>query len=463
MGTKSSLPTDLVSVPVADRTVVSCNDFNHHQWSNSQCQWKRSVRMDQFRSSSAALAEALRLLTSTDSTKFMRHLGFPDHMRFACCSHCSKKLVSSNIMLLLQQDGDWSLDGHSSLDALKLEMMIQVVEIQKSRLGVRKHSNFEPPTPSGKDLQAYRLATEIARSGSLLSKRYLPYFAVVASLPAPTPKQVRAFVKSGLCDAHSWYKKLPAPPGSPFWVYVSPVAGMEPSETTGAWCNRERGGLHYNMIPTWEYREKYGLLAWSTVALSSCPTPKGRMLQLPPSVASGYDSRVWLSFLCHEDGHLSSLPAPLSPLSPALHTGGSESFEELARICRQACSLMERIWIVNKKFLNSDPDRLASSLLEDLEQCLLTAMHQSHHSHLATVEEWRDAIDHVMQQKLNFPRQVFRVWMHPEGSVASRKTWIEILLLSVCSTIQRWREHAAVEEAIGRQLDVIYGRQWRMQ
>eukprot|EP00746_Dinoflagellata_sp_MGD_P129227 gnl/MRDRNA2_/MRDRNA2_63453_c0_seq2.p1 gnl/MRDRNA2_/MRDRNA2_63453_c0~~gnl/MRDRNA2_/MRDRNA2_63453_c0_seq2.p1 ORF type:complete len:460 (+),score=54.75 gnl/MRDRNA2_/MRDRNA2_63453_c0_seq2:87-1466(+) len=445
-----------------DRTAVPCNDFNSvHQWLNSQRQWRpiELIRRERFESSSAALAGALRLLTRTDSTKFMRHLGFPDHMRFACCSHSSKTLVSSHILVLFQQDGDWSLDSHSSVDALKLESMIQVIELKKSRSGVTTHRNFEPPTPSGKDVRAYRLATEIARSGSLLSQHYLPYFGVVASLPPPTPKQVRAFVERGLCNAHSWYKKLPAPPGHPFWVYVSPIAGMVRLEPNGAWRNRECGGPHYNHITTLEYRQRYGPLAWSSVALTSCPSPNGLMLELPPSVASGYDSCVWLSFLCHEDGYLTSLP---SSSSSALHTRRSESFEELIRVCRQACSLMEPTWIFRNDFVDSDPDRIASSVIEDLEQSLLTALQQSHH---ASLEEWRRAINHSRQHMLIFARFFVGRMMLTEGSAlpARRKRLIESLLQSICTTIQRWREHAAVEEAIGRQLDVIYGRQWRTQ
>ena len=74
-----------------------------------------------------------------------------------------------------------------------------------------------------------------------------------------------AFAKF-VCGAHSWYKHLPYyPPGKPLLFFVDPAAGMDltfHTDRVEATPRLERG-FHYSWIPTHEYREKFGHLAFS--------------------------------------------------------------------------------------------------------------------------------------------------------------------------------------------------------
>ena len=74
-----------------------------------------------------------------------------------------------------------------------------------------------------------------------------------------------AFAKF-VCGAHSSYKHLPYyPPGKPLLFFVDPAAGMDltfHTDRVEATPRLERG-FHYSWIPTHEYREKFGHLAFS--------------------------------------------------------------------------------------------------------------------------------------------------------------------------------------------------------
>jgi hypothetical protein len=90
------------------------------------------------------------------------------------------------------------------------------------------------------------------------------YRSLVASLPTPTRAQMDAFAKF-VCGAHSWYKHLPYyPPGKPLQFFLDPAAGMDlnfHSDRVEA-TTRLECGFHYSSIPTGEYREKFGHLAF---------------------------------------------------------------------------------------------------------------------------------------------------------------------------------------------------------
>jgi hypothetical protein len=92
------------------------------------------------------------------------------------------------------------------------------------------------------------------------------YREILANLTPPTPEQVRNFALY-VASAHSWYKHLRMrPPGTPVQVYLDPDAGMECGYTLlGRYRTRPRleRGFHYSWIPTTEYREKHGHLAFS--------------------------------------------------------------------------------------------------------------------------------------------------------------------------------------------------------
>jgi hypothetical protein len=71
-------------------------------------------------------------------------------------------------------------------------------------------------------------------------------------------------------NAHSWYKHLPyLPPGLPFYFFLDPAAGMQlavkPQGSVDA-TPRTEGGFHYSWLPTVEYRDRFGYLAYSRIA-----------------------------------------------------------------------------------------------------------------------------------------------------------------------------------------------------
>lgn len=95
------------------------------------------------------------------------------------------------------------------------------------------------------------------------------YIDLTRDLPLPTARQKSNF-SDFVAHGHSWYKHLPlVPPGVPFYFFLDPSAGMDLVRTKkGEWEARKRweSGFHYSEIPTEEYREKFGYLAYSADA-----------------------------------------------------------------------------------------------------------------------------------------------------------------------------------------------------
>lgn len=92
------------------------------------------------------------------------------------------------------------------------------------------------------------------------------YRVLVRSLPRPTLLQMQQFAMF-VSNAHSWYKHLPLrPPGGPFSSSSIRGAGTQraisPQGAVNAIPRTERGE-HYSWLPTAEYRERFGYLAYS--------------------------------------------------------------------------------------------------------------------------------------------------------------------------------------------------------
>lgn len=124
------------------------------------------------------------------------------------------------------------------------------------------------------------------RTIALLHVRTVLGVHVLASAANSAPNT--QFYRAGLCQAHSWYKKLPFDRGEPFWVFLSPVP-------------RAFGP---------EYHNEYGLLDWrhpSEGPPRDVETPSGQRLVVPPGVSSGRDARVYLSASCGVRGSLTDL------------------------------------------------------------------------------------------------------------------------------------------------------------
>jgi hypothetical protein len=96
--------------------------------------------------------------------------------------------------------------------------------------------------------------------------RLSEYRALVRSLPVPTPLQVRHFAEF-VAGAHSWYKHLSLlRANEPLQFFLDPAAGMQHTHAADGSVTaapRYARGLHYSWLPTAEYRERFGYLAFS--------------------------------------------------------------------------------------------------------------------------------------------------------------------------------------------------------
>lgn len=95
------------------------------------------------------------------------------------------------------------------------------------------------------------------------------YRALARTLPVPTPQQVREFAEY-VAGAHSWYKHLRLlPANTPFQIFLDPAAGMQLVRAADGRVTavlREAQGFHYSWLPTAEYRQQFGHLAFSRSA-----------------------------------------------------------------------------------------------------------------------------------------------------------------------------------------------------
>lgn len=96
----------------------------------------------------------------------------------------------------------------------------------------------------------------------------------IKDVSAPTDSQIESFA-GYVADARSWYKHLPlTPPGAIFHFYIDPHAGVDRLvNSSGEVYLRTRTQdadlFHYSWIPTDEYRERFGCLAFSCAAGSA--------------------------------------------------------------------------------------------------------------------------------------------------------------------------------------------------
>lgn len=98
-------------------------------------------------------------------------------------------------------------------------------------------------------------------SSSESQKSARSYAEVIQDLPRPTRAQTARFA-SFVAEAHSWYKKLPLYPKTPFFFYLDPAAGMKiQSNATGSgnqYVDEVGQGIHYSDMTTKVYRENFG-------------------------------------------------------------------------------------------------------------------------------------------------------------------------------------------------------------
>lgn len=144
------------------------------------------------------------------------------------------------------------------------------------------------------------------------------YKANVAALPSPTLVQMQQFAEF-ISHAHSWYKGLALfPPGTAIQVFLDPAGGMQlerSSEGDVEALPRTEWGFHYSLLPTNEYRERFGYLGFSRTSIAKAwrdgnlhigsdgcyYDPNLRQLQhLPPEVLEA--GRAFISGIIHTLG-----------------------------------------------------------------------------------------------------------------------------------------------------------------
>lgn len=100
------------------------------------------------------------------------------------------------------------------------------------------------------------------------------YRLLLGAAAPPTDSQIAAFADY-VASAHSWYKHLPLqPPGMEFHFYIDPNAGMDhlvhvSGEVTVRARTTDTESFHHAWMTTADYRERFGCLAFSSVAGSS--------------------------------------------------------------------------------------------------------------------------------------------------------------------------------------------------
>jgi hypothetical protein len=99
----------------------------------------------------------------------------------------------------------------------------------------------------------------------------IDYQALVRPLGRPSEAQIDAYVEY-LAGKHSWYKHLPLLlPGTIFTLFINPLAGMiQGNEGNGPLRWMEVGSteecFHYSMMPTVEYRSRFGHFGYGASA-----------------------------------------------------------------------------------------------------------------------------------------------------------------------------------------------------
>ena len=124
------------------------------------------------------------------------------------------------------------------------------------------------PLPACDDWVSAELLVETVWDTEMLAPvlSIIDYRSLAAELPRPSPEQMENFARF-VSQCHSWYKHIPClPPGVPFIFFIDPTAGLQRIvERSGRYvaAEREKSGFHYSWIPTRDYRNRFGYLAYS--------------------------------------------------------------------------------------------------------------------------------------------------------------------------------------------------------
>jgi hypothetical protein len=162
------------------------------------------------------------------------------------------------------------------------------------------------------------------------------YLSLISDIPLPTQQQKENFVQY-VSHAHSWYKHLPMDqPGAPFYFFIDKYAGYDrflQKDGTAFLEARVNEGFHYSALPTAEYLEYFGHLAFScgfgrtVVLLSDGPVavPRDDIPAVPGDDASMYrlPTEIAEAGLTHLTAVIHSLTAQSHDLDYRLKEDGS--------------------------------------------------------------------------------------------------------------------------------------------
>ena len=168
---------------------------------------------------------------------------------------------------------------------------------------------------------AYGQARPRAMAATL---RLSEYRALARTLPVPTPLQVRHFAEF-VAGAHSWYKHLRLLPAStPLQFFLDPAAGMQLTQDAAGSVTvalLDKQGFHYSWLPTADYRERFGYLAFSTSSGTSVSllSADGSRLVGADDAPCVYDPAARASYQLPEE----ALMAGRAFISGIVHKGGS--------------------------------------------------------------------------------------------------------------------------------------------
>jgi hypothetical protein len=126
--------------------------------------------------------------------------------------------------------------------------------------------------------EVFAILNAVRPPASLPRVPLIEYRKMAGRLPPPSSEQIRAFARFVAC-AKSWYKHLPfLPPGAAFRFFVDPWAGMDRMRTRDGGIifgerTRETFRFHYTWMPSAEYRERFGRLAFACESATSLYIP----------------------------------------------------------------------------------------------------------------------------------------------------------------------------------------------
>jgi hypothetical protein len=183
-------------------------------------------------------------------------------------------------------------------------------------------------------------------------------------------------------NAHSWYKHLPyLPPGEPFQFFLDPGAGTQRAISPQGSVNaipRTECGEHYSWLPTAEYRERFGYLAYSrsvgtathvlsddgTVLTESDVAPyvydltAHRLVQVPAKVLKA--GRAFVSGVAHTHGTDKrpwlGMVRVNTRLSWPEESGGVEAVTKILARCRMLEEEPSRIEYVKPEAIDPNDD-----------------------------------------------------------------------------------------------------------